>query len=70
MAKSVKATTAEKALIVSRLKAKYPQMFEKGWGKKIGAGLKSYAQQTGQPSFRGASGSDLAELQKRFGKKK
>lgn len=31
--------------------------------------LKEYAGQTGKPKFRGASGSDLAELQKRFGKK-
>jgi len=32
--------------------------------------LTDYAKQTGKPSFQGASGSDLAELQKRFGGKK
>ncbi len=69
--KVVKPTAAEKILILRRLKAKYPQMFKPGWGKKMKkAGLKSYARQTGKPSFRGASGSDLAELQKRFGRKK
>lgn len=68
--KIVKPTRAEKALIVVRLKAKYPQMFKPGWGKKLKTGLLSYAKQTGQPSFRGAGGADLAELQKRFGKKK
>ena len=68
--KITKPTAAEKALIVIRLKGKYPQMFKPGWGKKMKAGLKTYAKQTGQPSFRGAKGGDLAELQKRFGKKK
>jgi hypothetical protein len=32
--------------------------------------LKDYANQTVAPQFQGARGSDLAELQKRFGKKK
>ena len=32
--------------------------------------LTDYAKQTGKPNFSGASGSDLAELQKRFGSKK
>ena len=32
--------------------------------------LRSYAEQTGKPSFRGAKGADLAELEKRFGAKK
>jgi len=32
--------------------------------------LTDYAKQTGKPNFSGASGSDLAELQKRFGGKK
>ncbi len=31
--------------------------------------LKKYAQETGKTSYRGASGSDLKELQKRFGRK-
>lgn len=69
MAKTVTPTVVEKAIVVARLKKKHPQMFQPGWGKKLGA-MKSYAQQTGQPSFQGAGGSDLAELQKRFGKKK
>lgn len=69
MAKAVKPNVAEQALALSRLKGKYPQMFQPGWGKKLGA-MKQYAKQTGTPSFQGASGSDLAELQKRFGKKK
>lgn len=34
MAKSVKPTLVEKLLIQKRLRAKYPQMFKKGWGKK------------------------------------
>jgi hypothetical protein len=32
--------------------------------------LAAYAEETGKPSFSGASGSDLAELQKRFGGKR
>lgn len=68
--KVVKPTVAEKAILVARLKKKYPQMFKPGWGKKLKSGLKSYAKQTGTPSFRGARGSDLAELQKRFSRKK
>ena len=67
--KVAKPTAAEKVAIMIRLKRKYPQMFRPGWGKNS-TGLKSYAEQTGQPSFRGAGGADLAELQKRFGKKK
>lgn len=59
-----KATPAESAVIMSRLKIMYPQMF------KAKTGLKGYAEQTGKPNFSGASGSDLKELQKRFGKKK
>ena len=70
MAKNVRPTAREKVLVLKRLKAKYPQMFKPGWGKKLNSGLKSYARETGKPSFRGASGGDLAELQKRFGKKK
>ena len=67
--KVVKPTAKEKIAVLIRLKAKYPQMFKPGWGKKIKSGLKTYAKRTGQPSFQGASGGDLAELQKRFGKK-
>ena len=67
--KIVKATPAEKVAIMIRLKRMYPQMFKPGWAKKS-SGLKSYAKRTGQPSFRGAGGADLAELQKRFGSKK
>jgi hypothetical protein len=70
MAKAVKPTVVEKALLVQRLKKKYPQMFQAGWGKKMKAGLSTYAKETGNPSFAGASGSDLAEIQKRFGRKK
>ena len=63
-----KPTKAEKKLIEKRLKAKYPQMYKKGWGKSKSL-AKSYAEQTGSPSFAGASGDDLKELQKHFGKK-
>lgn len=70
--KVVKPTAREKVLILKRLKAKYPQMFKPGWGKKLkksGAKLMTdYAKGTGSPSFRGAGGSDLAELNKRFKK--
>jgi len=69
MAKVVKPTAMEKLLVVTRLKKKYPEMFKPGWGKTLKSGLKTYAKQTGQPSFQGASGGDLVELQKRFGKK-
>ena len=33
--KIVKPTPAEKALMVVRLKGKYPQMFKPGWGEKL-----------------------------------
>jgi len=70
--KIVKPTAREKVLILKRLKAKYPQMFKPGWGKMLKkSGVKSmtdYAKETGSPSFRGAGGSDLAELKKRFKK--
>ena len=57
--KVVKPTAAEKVAIMIHLKRKYPQMYKPDWGKKS----------TGKSMFRGASGDDLAELQKRFGKK-
>lgn len=70
--KAAKPSAAQKVLILKRLKAKYPQMFKKGWGKSIkkSNAYKQYAKQSASPSYRGASGSDLAELQKRFGGKK
>ncbi len=37
--------------------------------KKKKSVLRKYAEETGKPSYRGASGSDLKELQKRFGRK-
>jgi len=72
MAKTVKPTVAEKVIILKRLQAKYPKMFKPGWGKTIkGSNAYSqYAKESASPSFRGASGSDLAELNKRFGRKK
>ena len=33
--KITKPTVAEKALMVVRLRGKYPQMFKPGWGKKL-----------------------------------
>jgi len=46
--------------------------FNYGVGAPSGktSGLKKYAEETGKPSFRGASGSDLDELNKRFRRKK
>lgn len=67
--KVVKPTKAEKKEIEKRLKRKYPQMYKSGWGKSKSL-MKEYARQTGGGSFAGASGSDLAELKKKFGKKK
>jgi hypothetical protein len=67
--RTVKPTAAEKAKIEERLRKKYPQMDQSGWGKNKSL-MKEYAKQTGGGSFAGASGADLEELQKRFGKKK
>ena len=33
--KIVKPTVVEKAIVVARLRGKYPQMFKPGWGKKL-----------------------------------
>jgi hypothetical protein len=68
--KVVKPTAAEKVIILQRLKKQYPQMFEPGWGKVAKKGLRGYAEASGKPHLRGARGSDRAELQKIFGKKK
>jgi|GEM_PF-3598093 len=62
--KSHELLKGEKAYISDK---RYKEM--KAARKKKKSGLKTYAEETGKPSFRGASGSDLAELQKRFGKK-
>lgn len=66
--KVVKPNAREKVIILKRLRAKYPQMFKPGWGKKLKGAqrLGQYASETGSPSLRGAKGSDLAELRKRF----
>jgi hypothetical protein len=52
--------------------ARYKEMVaaRKAGKKTKKSGLTAYAEETGKPSFRGASGSDLAELQKRFGGKR
>jgi hypothetical protein len=63
--KSHELLKGEKAYISDK---RYKEMKAARKTKKKG-GLKKYAEETGKPSFRGASGSDLAELQKRFGKK-
>jgi hypothetical protein len=68
--KVVKPTAAEKKIIDRRLRRKYPQMFKPGWGKSKSL-LGEYAKQTGSGgSLAGASGSDLAEIQKLLNKNK
>ena len=68
--KVVKPTAAEKAKIEQRLRRKYPQMYKKGWGKSKSL-LGEYAKQTGGGgSLAGASGSDLAEIEKILNKSK
>lgn len=61
MAKTVKANPVEKLLVQKRLRAKYPQMYKKGWGKTK-KNPKRTEQITSQLRKAGLSESDIAKL--------